>query len=257
MKLTLFSDIHLEFSPLDPPLTDADVLVLAGDIFVLHSLKESHYRDRVESFLSKVSEHYPHVIAIAGNHEYYGSDIKTADDELRKIYAGYGIAFLQNQTIDIEGITVVGSTLWSDINPRYHMQIQSTMSDYGVISYGDGPLLPHHTHELYNSSVEWIKQTLSTSTAPVVMVTHHAPSYESVAPEHRVGPNSMLNSAFASNLNGMMEYSDVIKLWCHGHMHNSNDYWVGDTRVISNPRGYPMEHQYSDWDREHVITIRV
>lgn len=256
MKLTLFSDIHLEFSPLDPPLTDADVLVLAGDIFVLYSLKESHYRDRVESFLSKVSEHYPHVIAIAGNHEYYGSDINTADAKLRELYAGYGITFLQNQTIEIDGVTILGTTLWSDINPLFQLQIQSALADYGTITYDDDSLLPHHTQSLYMNSIDWIAETLSQSTDPHIVVTHHAPSYESVAPKYRVGSDSTLNSAFASNLNTMIEqYSDRAQLWCHGHVHHSNDYMIGDARIISNPRGYPMEHQYSDWDREHVITI--
>ena len=32
MKLHILSDIHLEFAPFDPPETDADVVILAGDI---------------------------------------------------------------------------------------------------------------------------------------------------------------------------------------------------------------------------------
>lgn len=30
-------------------------------------------------------------------------------------------------------------------------------------------------------------------------------------------------------------------LWVHGHVHHRNDYMVGDTRVVSNARGYPGE----------------
>lgn len=29
------------------------------------------------------------------------------------------------------------------------------------------------------------------------------------------------------------------ELWIHGHVHAKQDYRVGDTRVIANPRGYP------------------
>ena len=32
-------------------------------------------------------------------------------------------------------------------------------------------------------------------------------------------------------------------LWLHGHVHNSNDYMVGGTRVVSNPKGHgPWKH---------------
>ena len=29
-------------------------------------------------------------------------------------------------------------------------------------------------------------------------------------------------------------------LWCHGHVHDSFDYKVGNTSVYSNPQGYPQ-----------------
>ena len=32
MKIHILSDLHTEFSDFDPPETDADVVVLAGDI---------------------------------------------------------------------------------------------------------------------------------------------------------------------------------------------------------------------------------
>jgi hypothetical protein len=30
-------------------------------------------------------------------------------------------------------------------------------------------------------------------------------------------------------------------LWIHGHVHGSFDYYVGDVRVIANPRGYAFK----------------
>ncbi|WP_210255058.1 hypothetical protein [Bradyrhizobium symbiodeficiens] len=29
-------------------------------------------------------------------------------------------------------------------------------------------------------------------------------------------------------------------LWLHGHVHANRDYQVGATRVVANPRGYPL-----------------
>ena len=34
MKIQFFSDIHLEFGPAELPLTDADIIVAAGDVGV-------------------------------------------------------------------------------------------------------------------------------------------------------------------------------------------------------------------------------
>ena len=34
MKIHLLSDLHTEFAPFQPPATDADVIVLAGDVGV-------------------------------------------------------------------------------------------------------------------------------------------------------------------------------------------------------------------------------
>nr|NQU94425.1 metallophosphoesterase [Bacteroidota bacterium] len=31
MKLQILSDIHLEFEPFEPPVTDVDIVILAGD----------------------------------------------------------------------------------------------------------------------------------------------------------------------------------------------------------------------------------
>lgn len=67
-----------------------------------------------------------------------------------------------------------------------------------------------------------------------MVVTHHAPSLRSVAPEYRTDP---VSSAFASDLEDLVTSSGA-SLWIHGHTHFVVDYRLGKTRVISNPRGY-------------------
>ncbi|MFZ2537697.1 MAG: metallophosphoesterase, partial [Oscillospiraceae bacterium] len=68
MKLHILSDLHLDHSAFIPPQTDADVTIFAGD---LHggpsSLEYAH--DHAE--LTKKPAIY-----VAGNHEFYGRDIK-------------------------------------------------------------------------------------------------------------------------------------------------------------------------------------
>ena len=65
MKLHILSDLHTEFVDFDPPETDADAVILAGDIGVgLEGLgwAARHFRDRP-------------IIYVPGNHEFYGHDI--------------------------------------------------------------------------------------------------------------------------------------------------------------------------------------
>jgi hypothetical protein len=38
-----------------------------------------------------------------------------------------------------------------------------------------------------------------------------------------------------------MVESSGAALWIHGHLHRADDYVIGSTRVLCNPRGYPDE----------------
>jgi hypothetical protein len=40
----------------------------------------------------------------------------------------------------------------------------------------------------------------------------------------------------------------------HGHVHECKDYFTGSTRVISNPRGYPDEHN-TDFAPDAVVAV--
>ncbi len=69
MKLHILNDLHIEFEDFDPPVTDADVVVLAGDIGVgMEGLRwvAARFPDRP-------------VIYVPGNHEFYQHDIALID----------------------------------------------------------------------------------------------------------------------------------------------------------------------------------
>ena len=44
------------------------------------------------------------------------------------------------------------------------------------------------------------------------------------------------------------------RLWIHGHIHDSHDYTIGNTRVIANPRGY-IDELNPNFDPELVIEV--
>jgi hypothetical protein len=88
-----------------------------------------------------------------------------------------------------------------------------------------------------------------------VVVTHHAPSFQSV---HERFAGDKMNICYANNLEALMWYNPI-KLWIHGHVHNSLDYIVGDelqsTRVICNPRGYFGYEENRDFDPRLTIEV--
>jgi predicted phosphodiesterase len=93
MKLYVTSDIHLEFGDCVIENTDnVDVLILSGDIMIAQDMHdhpdipptmtspyETHNNlgarqekaKRFREFLRRCSANFPHVIYVAGNHEFY------------------------------------------------------------------------------------------------------------------------------------------------------------------------------------------
>jgi hypothetical protein len=98
---------------------------------------------------------------------------------------------------------------------------------------------PEDSVEDHKKMLDYIKiATADYGGAPrkFVVVTHHAPSSESVAECYK--SDTLMNGAFRSDLSDFILDRPQIKLWTHGHMHNSSNYWIGETRVVCNPRGY-------------------
>lgn len=69
---------------------------------------------------------------------------------------------------------------------------------------------------------------------PTVVVTHHAPSPQSIPLRFAGSP---LNANFVSDAEWLLQGRRA-RLWIHGHLHDSFDYEVDGTRVVCNPRGY-------------------
>jgi len=257
MKIDLISDVHLEFG--DLPIENrngADVLVMAGDICVsedlhnhaeddsVHLGKQAKSAQTYRAFFRRVCEQYPNVIYVMGNHEHYHGKF----DQSRDIFLtefermGLPIRLLERETVEINGVTFIGSTLWTDFNsnnPISMYECQSMMNDYRIIRVAkDGyrRLRPQDTLDEHIKNKNYIKETLKSTKGPVVVVGHHAPSLQSVKPKYE--NEFHLNGAYRSNLDEiMLAYPNII-LWVHGHTHEVFDYEIGYTRVVCNPRGY-------------------
>lgn len=85
-----------------------------------------------------------------------------------------------------------------------------------------------------------------------VVVGHHCPSELSVAEMYK---GNLLNAAFRSGLDDFIEARPQIKLWLHGHTHYNFNYWIGETRVVCNPRGYIGHEASADWFKLQYLEV--
>jgi Icc-related predicted phosphoesterase len=260
MRFTLMSDLHLEFAGHQPvQFPDADVLVLAGDILVAEDLRRFTREDvvlpheqtrgvsaqRYREFLDQVTQRYPHVVWVAGNHEFYHGKFNQTLQTLQQECAHYNnLHFLEDAFVDVEDVRFLGGTLWTDCNKRDPVTmtaLQYAMNDYRVITNDEAGytrLRPEHTVQRHVQTKRFIEQHITPKT---VVVTHHAPSFQSISPEYKT--DHELNGGYASNLTELI-LDHRPEYWLHGHMHTHQDYLLGETRVLCNPRGYPDQNPF-------------
>jgi Icc-related predicted phosphoesterase len=231
------SDLHLEFEEYLPKPVDS-TLLLAGDILTYKTYRNNkRKRKRYDAFLDHVSKEWDNVVIILGNHEYYGWN-GNVENFLRSLYESYGLHFLENDVVTVDNVRVAGTCLWTDFfgdKQYYHDVVSRGMNDYHVTGLT--------TRMTYNKHMK-ARDFLLNAKADVV-VTHHAPSVESVHTKYLGSP---LNAGYYSDL---YDFIGEIKpkVWVHGHMHHPVDYMIANTRVLANPRGYPHENNNFDETR--------
>lgn len=257
MKIRILSDLHIEFFPFTiPPLaTDREtVLVLAGDIGVIVD------KTPLQAFLQRAAEQFKAVVMVLGNHEYYRSIWPDAIDELRGWALPANVHILEKNSVDIDGIAFLGTTLWSDFeneNPLSMMHCQRYINDFRVIGMrpgtrrrypfpNTGSFSPVDALEEHRTSCQWLATSMAETVATgskMVIVTHHGVAPHSINQKFIGSPT---NGAFVSDLSELL-IAGRPQLVIHGHVHDSVDYILGDParpiRVIANPRGYTKKKE--------------
>lgn len=264
MKISLASDVHLEFGYLDLKNDEgSDVLILAGDIFVANDFTIKTKRaDVYRQFIEEVTTRYGYVVYVMGNHEHYNGDYAKTHKILEEEFKYFNnLKFLNNTYANICDVRFIGGTLWTDINnmnPVSVEHIRRVMNDYHVVENSDiltsykiknedgsvtfkqreSRFTPETTYEDHKKCISMINEVLDAyqDDKKIVVVGHHLPSYASI-PDHFKGDFHM-NGAYASDLSNFILDRPRIKYWVHGHTHNPCDYMIGETRILCNPRGY-------------------
>lgn len=243
MKIWIASDLHLEFGrPFNQtPPHGVDVMVCAGDLLT------KGISPSIEWLANNIAPETP-IVFVGGNHEFYGASVQESIRDAREIAGRYpNVHFLENDAVDIGEATFIGGTLWTDFrllgrDPALAMEAaRNGMNDFKRIKFSKLPyqkLRPIHAFRKHQETRKFIAAELrGCNGRKTVVLTHHAPSARSIPSEFG---NDPLSACYASDLESLIAETQPT-LWVHGHVHHRNDYLIGETRVVSNARGYPGE----------------
>lgn len=260
MKIWTFSDLHMRNSWVEPnrmlgPIPDADVCICAGDLI------EGWPDEGVRWLDYHIAPVMP-CLYVLGNHEFY--DVERSMETARGLaqQAAYRtedrVRVLDDMGCTIGGVRFLGSTLWYDLelngsdetNMARAWQGADMLNDSHFLAEGTQRWSPSLARKQHLKSRALLEAELAATDLPIVVVTHHAPHPESIAPEWE---RDLSTAGFVSDLSDIIEQHQPA-LWLHGHTHNSFDYVVGETRVLCNPRGYGRENERR-FDPSMVIEI--
>ena len=277
MKIRVLSDLHREGGPFTWTDQGEDIVVLAGDI------------DNGIAGIEWAKTIPKPVVMVAGNHDHWGcEDFHEGQTAMRKAAKGSNVHFLERDaaiiTVGEESVRFLGCTLWTDYcggsrnmvyaaadsirdyrlikapgwNARNKRRIAAFNKKFGCKPYeGEEDLLsPTMLMDINQRSVKWLDAVLQDfyyDPIPTVIVTHHAPSMQSLIRSHLVserdiemhdrirprGEEAYRIAAYANNLDWLLKrHGEKLAAWIHGHTHVPLDYSLHGVRIVCNPRGY-------------------
>jgi predicted phosphohydrolase len=215
------------------PEEEDDILVLAGDIGTPY---KKHYR----ACLAHVNTHFKKTFLIPGNHEYYGNlytieEIHAMIEDLVKEFPN--IVYLQNSSTVYGGYRFIGTILWSSINDSKY-----TINDTRMIKN----LTIENYQKRHEECMDYLEKEVDKSIEPVIVLTHHMPSYNLIGSMYLTGDMKHYNQWFATDLNSFIEkYRNKIKAWIYGHTHTASKKELYGVPMLCNPVGYPGENPFS------------
>ncbi|MGD8174490.1 metallophosphoesterase [Marinimicrobium sp. ARAG 43.8] len=258
MRLAIASDLHLEFSTADRSRAlsfpaDLDVIVLAGDIATgKHSL----------DIIFDLSLRHPtsHIVWIAGNHEYYQHNIDQQIDEYRSACDGNDrVHFLENDSVVIDSVRFIGSTLWTDFSVLGNSDRPMAVADRGINDFRlistikNDRFTPRDAADRFKQSKSYLERQLSSGDSKKTVVVSHFPP--GLKTHNKNFALDDMACYFQANVDSIIQKYQPM-LWIYGHNHYSDDFKIGNTRLVSNQLGYPSEQgRIPTYDASKTIHI--
>lgn len=245
MKLQLISDLHFEFFPLgyEPYnlLSDADVLVIAGDMTV--GAQSTRF------YLELFSKHYPNVIFVMGNHCAYGTSLEAFNEGMQNLPSN--VHWLNPGTVRIGDITFIGASMWTDFrnNPIHEQIAAKFITDFKRIK----GFSITKCKELFLEHTDYIQKAINSNEGRKVIITHFLPGQHCIHPRRRNNgyPTDQLNSYFAPVPRITLDPN--VTHWLFGHTHDSIDVTLGAVRYLANPYGYHNYETNPNFNSELIL----
>lgn len=278
MRIGYLSDLHLEFRNRHPSISQhsktaeeqhGDVLLVAGDLVVAvyyQVWRNDEGARSVRKLLDYTNKNlfskYSKVLYIAGNHEHYNGLFPRTVDLMREYWKGTNVHVMDNDFVDIDGVRIIGSTLWSDFhggNPLSMENCRVGMNDFRVVYTKDpadltyeerksafaNRFLPSMALTEHNVAKQYIVEQAKSFDGKVVVMTHHGPTWASLNKERSDG---VIDGGYCSDLSELILDNPNIKYWIHGHTHLNVDYGVGECNILANQCGYAGETSWKNFN---------
>jgi predicted phosphohydrolase len=223
-RIKLISDVHTEFCSDQGrsiceqlPNEGVDILVIAGDL-------TSKYH---EENLSILCDRFPNTVYVPGNHDYWGSSFAEFRDKLAGVAAKISnLHWLDNRRVQVGEHFFAGTTLWF---PREECPFYTRWIDFIRIVDGANGVYDEHekAYKFLNENVQ----------AGDIVVTHHLPSNQCVAPQWQ---GADTNCFFVGGAEDII-LRKAPAYWFYGHTHTPGNLQIWQTQLVCNPRGYPGE----------------
>ncbi|TNF95949.1 MAG: hypothetical protein EP297_11205 [Gammaproteobacteria bacterium] len=253
MKIQILSDLHNEFlrhSRQNPkhkwdgsiPETDADIIVLAGDI--------DTGTQGVEWAIGESGRLEKPIVYVMGNHEFYTNEYFSLKKKIAQRCHDTDVHCLDCSLFFMGDVRFIGATLWTDYKSDARtpqdlamFHAAKTLADHHVITFDSGDaekiFQPFDALTIHKDELDWLEEQLARKfNGKTVVVTHHGPHQVC---QHPRFPVNELTGAFHSDLSSLIDDNDI-DIWIYGHTHANLDVVVSDTRIIANQAGYPGEN---------------
>jgi calcineurin-like phosphoesterase family protein len=260
LKLLIYSDLHLEFDAFNPKkkwFQAADLTVQVGDLH--HS---PHNIGVLKSWNTPV-------LFVPGNHDFwnpvhkrssisgytwggpthdyycpYTFSLREAVEQMRDAAAGSQVQVLYNDSVVMDGVRFLGTTLWYDALSMHPRELKD-LNDYSrMFNDQHAPIAAEDIQREHEIAKTFIADTLAVPfDGPTVLLTHH--------PARKIP--GVYSPAYGTDLESI--WKDRVALMVHGHHHQKFDLHIGTTRVVANPRGYPDDGVRSRFKRDLIVEV--
>jgi len=249
MKFQILSDIHLEFIPsekektslLNSMKTNADCVLIAGDISTPYDI-DNTFKIISDIFCDQ------NVFIIAGNHDYYGFDVKKVNEILYdKSKKHDNIFFLDNDVFEYDNYVILGTCGWWD---TFNKEGSLLMNDFRYIN--DLVYDEYKGFEFCETAKKFLIDNLQKyQDKKIIVMTHNAPLFD-FTPSKYIG--SPLNPFFTNNWDDIIKKYDI-SLWVSGHLHQSKMFTKYDTLFVENSFGYYKREENPNFDSKLVLEL--